>query len=395
MCKRILPLILALGIACTTVAQENDGIVYPNTFFASFSVGGNSYTKNHEGGFAVPSVSLSGGVWLAMPLAVQLNADAMLNDGNALVAVDANFKWDLNATFFHVYNRRFLYPVPFYPILGLGTLFVPGAGEDQSKNAFQLSLGLQAPFRVADHWDAMLQYKCIFLPQGFDGSQGDNYLHTFGIGLLWRQSYDPYHRRIERYTRGIAEDWFLGLGVGPNYSAFELFTNPDLGGFEMFGWAPEVMVGRNFSNFWSVRFVLGGLTAHEAYDTVEQRPGNGYRYGYLHADVLLNVSNLIWRGRGVRFNMLPYLGAGPVWRFDDPTFKIAANAGLQLRYYLSRHSDIYLDARYVMVEPSVGGGEGPSGKFYGVGLPSLTLGYIYNFGHNTTRYRIPLDEVRR
>ena len=35
----------------------------------------------------------------------------------------------------------------------------------------------------------------------------------------------------------------------------------------MIGLAPEFMMGRNFSNFWTIRVMLGGLTAHEQYDS--------------------------------------------------------------------------------------------------------------------------------
>lgn len=398
--KKLLLSVLLLGCLVAARAQENDGIVYSNTLFGSFSLGGYAYGHNHESSFGAPAVNLTGGVWLASPLAFQIGVDGIMGSnaaGNSAMFLFANaeFKWDANSTFFHIYNKNYLSPIPFYPILGLGAAWRMNMDGSHLDNAFQMMLGLQAPYRVSDYMDAIFQYKCYFLPQGFDNSPEGNVMHTLGVGLLFRQSMEPFHRRTERYTRSISEDWFFGVGIGPNYSAFDLFTNPNLGGTSMIGVTPEIMFGRNFSNFWSVRFVLNGLTAHEAFDTIRMAPGQAYRYSHLHADLMLNVSNLIFRGRGVRFNMLPYLGAGPVWRYDNISFDVAAEVGLLFRYYLSRKSDIYLDARYLMVAPSIGGGMGPSEAFYGVGLPSLTVGYIYNFGHNTTRYRIPIYEVPR
>ncbi|MBR4783126.1 MAG: hypothetical protein IK023_04480, partial [Bacteroidaceae bacterium] len=96
--------------------------------------------------------------------------------------------------------------------------------------------------------------------------------------------------------------------------------------------------------------------------------------------------------RGARMGIMPYLGAGPVWRYDNVYFDYSADLGLVLRYYLDRKSDLYLDMKYVIVRPSFAGGTGPTGDFYGVGLPSLMVGYIYNFGHNSTRYRMPLNK---
>lgn len=397
--KKIL-LIPLLIVACSMQvhAQENDGLVYPNTFYGSFSVGAFGYSHSGECGFGAPAANLTAGVWLTNPLAFQLSCDGVLGTnaaGNSslFLLAGAEFKWDANATLFHVYNQDYLRPIPVYPILGLGGLWlkdISGTSEEID-NSFQMMLGFQAPFRLMSRVDAILQYKCYFLPQGFDGSHGDNYLHLFGLGLMYRQADDPFHRRTERYTRSIDEDWFFGLGIGPNYSAFDLFNNPNSGGLAMVGVAPEIMVGRNYSNFWTVRLELGGFVGHEQYDTV-LATAESYRYSFLHADLMLNVSNLIAHGYGVNFNVMPYLGAGPIWRYDNPVFDIAANAGIMFRYYLSRKSDLYLDCRYVIVPPHIGGGTAPSGKYYSVGLPGITLGYIFNFGRNTTRYRMPLNK---
>ena len=264
--KKICILLATIGLALGARAQEgNYGLVYPNSFYGSFAVGANLLHTGHESSFGVPSVNLTGGVWLASPLAFQIALDGALNDGQLLALVSAEFKWDVNSTFFHVYSNRFLKPIPFYTTLGLGMSVLSDMEDAASHdNSFQVSLGLQVPCRLTDHTDAILQYRCVFMPQGFAGSHGDNFFHTFGLGLQYRQSADPYHRRTERYTRSIGEDWFISLGVGPNYSSFEPFTNPNAWHTEMIGWAPEVAVGRNFSNFWSVRFVLNGAVRHGA-----------------------------------------------------------------------------------------------------------------------------------
>jgi hypothetical protein len=55
--------------------------------------------------------------------------------------------------------------------------------------------------------------------------------------------------------------------------------------------------------------------------------------------------------------------------------------------------DFYIDLKYIMVPPRVAGEAGPSGSIFGVGYPMLTFGYIHNFGHSTTRYRMPLNST--
>ena len=396
-------LLLSAMMVCVTLglwAQENDGLIYPNAMFGSVSVGAFDYAHNGESAFGAPSFGVTGGCWVGNSLAAQFAVDGVLAPNTAgnntlFLFVGPEFKWDVNATFFHVYNKNYLYPVPFYPLLGLGFSMCNLGDTAAVDYAFHMMLGLQVPYRINERLDAMLQYKCYFLRQGFDKSPGDNYMHTFGIGLLFSQRRDPFHRRTIFSTREKTEDWFFGVGIGANYSAFDIFTNPNRGGTTMIGVAPELMIGRNLSNFWSMRVQLGGLSAHEMYDTVRQEAGQSYSFSHIHADLMLNVSNLIWRQRGVKFNLMPYLGAGPVWRYDNLTFDVGADFGFFLRYYVSHKSDIYFDAKYLMVAPHIGGGRGPSDKFYGVGIPSVTVGYIYNFGHHTTRYRMPLYEVNR
>lgn len=394
-------MLLSALLVCTILsvsAQENDGMIYPNAMFASFNVGGYGYAHSGESAFGAPSFGLTGGCWVGTSLAAQLAFDGILAPNTAgnntlFLFAGGEFKWDVNSTFFHVYNKNYLWPVPFYPLAGIG-LVACGLGDSASVDyAFHVMLGLQVPYRINTNLDAIFQYKCYFLRQGFDNSAGDNYMHTFGVGLLYSQRRDPFHRRTTVSTRYRNEDWFFGIGIGANYSAFDLFTNPNLGGSSMLGVAPEIMVGRNFSNFWSLRVQLGGLTAHQAYDTVHQAAGLSYRFSHIHADIMFNVSSLIWRQRGVRFHFMPYFGAGPVWRYDELTFDVGADLGFFFRYYLSDKSDVYLDAKYLMVAPAIGGGRGPSGDFYGVGLPSLTVGYIYNFGTHTTRYRKTVFEL--
>lgn len=396
--KKLLSIFALLCCALSLTAQENDGVIYPNSVFASFQVGGYAYSREAGTLFSAPMVEVTGGFWVANPLAIQVSLDGFAGtrpNGNnaAYLFANTDFKWDVNSTFFHVYNKNFLSPFPVYPIfgIGMGTCLDFDSASD-SDYAFVMSLGLQAPYRIGDKTDVMLQYRCYLLPVGFDGN--GKAIHTFGVGFNFRRSDEPFHRRTERSSRAKGEDWFIGVGIGPNYSSFDLFTNPYHGGWSMMGVAPEVMIGRNFSNFWTVRVQLAGLTGHQIYDTLHATAGQSYRFSYAHVDLMFNVSSLIWRQRGASFNIMPYFGAGPVWRYDNLSFSNAADAGLFLRQYITHRSDLYLDMRYLMVPPRIGGSRGPSDKFYGVGLPSITVGYVYNFGHNTTRYRIPLTDLR-
>ena len=108
---------------------------------------------------------------------------------------------------------------------------------------------------------------------------------------------------------------------------------------------------------------------------------------------MINLTHLANFRRGQKWNFMPYLGAGPVWRYGDaPKFHVAADAGLFIRRFIDNAGDFYIDLKYIMVPPRVAGNTGPSGSILGVGYPSITFGYIHNFGRSTTRFRQPVND---
>ena len=393
-------ILTTLMLACCCLAIHAQPIVKPGSLYASVNGGAFAYSHSGTTVFGVPTFGVEVGSWLMKPLAFQIAYDGAIapsaiegsSDNPLFSFMSAEFKWDVNATFFNVYNKTFQYPIPFYPMIGLGMLIrepVTVNGKSTSiANKFQAMLGLQLPVRLTNHLSASLEYKCFLQPEDFDGTKGLSSMHLFTMGLMWRQSDDPFYRKAAFESRGTDEDWFVGVGIGPNYSSFDLFTNKHHGGLAMVGVAPEIMFGRNFSNFWTVRFEATGLTGHQVFDTVRQEAGDAFTFTMIHADLMMNLSHAFGFKRGVHWSIMPYLGAGTIWRYDNVRFDMAADFGIFFRRYISREGDLFVDLKYIMAAPgSIGGGNIPSGKFYGFGLPSLTVGYIHNFGHSTTRYR--------
>ena len=300
-------------------------------------------TTGFSGGIGV-------GKWILNPLAGHIALDFMSvpsvrNEDymTTMASASAEFLWDFNATFFRVKHWR----VNVYPMIGLGitlrsaysTADGKTIGTDREVHGM---LGLNIPVRLGYGWDFTLQYKGLILPESFDAAGKAVFAHSVTGGFTHNFTESPFNRRTEHESRSTSEDWFIGIGLGPNYSAFELFTNPNQS-FGMVGVAPEIMFGRNFSNFWTIRFEGTGLIGHEAYDTVTAQAGDGYTFTMIHADVLLNFSHLFNYKRGVRWNFLPYLGAGAIWRYDNVMFDMAADFGLMTRYYLNSSGDLFID----------------------------------------------------
>lgn len=396
-------LTLMLAAACVGASAQREAAYADNTFFWSLGVGGTFYQHSGTSAIGVPAGGLYLGRWLMKPLAFRLAADVVMapsyqqqsSGGSSMFLFgSAEFMWDVNATFFHVYNKNILLPCPVYPLIGLGLAYAPGGNNVSADHDFQAMLGFNFPVRIAPKWDLFMEYKCFFLPQTFDQSYKNNYMHTAVVGLTHRWADSPYGRRTAFETRNNDEDWFAGFGAGMSFSSFG-FEHMFDGVGRLWIPTPEGMFGRNYSNVWTIRFELSGFFARERYTQLSDstgRPGRWYTYNYLHADFMLNASHLFNFNRGVKWNFLPYLGAGPIVRYSSrPTFTVAANGGLMARRYIDQMGDFYIDLKYVMAPPRFAGNNNGGGGIFSVGYPMITMGYIYNFGHSTTRYRMPVN----
>ena len=391
--KIIISVMLVLGCAG---AQAQIGTDFGVNMFMSMG-GGISYYQNESKN--VP-IGFSGGIavgkWILSPLAGRVGLDFQsvpkeykTDENYNFASASMEFLWDFNSTFTRIKHWR----VNFYPIIGLG-VYIRAAYKYEdisyaSNREVHGLLGFNVPVRISGGWDAFLEYKCYFLPAYYDGGGNATYMHSLTAGVTHNFTESPFHRRTEYESRSTDEDWFVGVGLGPNYSSFDLFTNKHHGGFAMVGVAPEIMFGRNFSNFWTIRFEATGLTGHEVYDTVRQEAGDAFTFTMVHADVMMNLSHALDFKRGAHWSIMPYLGAGTIWRYDKVKFDMAADFGIFFRRYISHAGDLFVDVKYIMAAPRIGGGRVPSGSVYGFGLPSITVGYIHNFGQSSTRYRIP------
>lgn len=408
-------LLLSLLLACSAVgvsAQENSAYA-DNTFFLSLNAGGSYYMHSGTGEMGVPAAGFYLGRWIMCPLAFRFAGDMVMappfkQEGTGATATylmaSTEFMWDVNATFFHVYNKNFLYPFPVYPLIGLGLMYMPEGDGYSGERDFQGMLGFQLPVRIAKQWDLYLEYKCFFLPYNFENSNGANMMHTATLGITRRWSDNPYGRRTGFESRNTSEDWFTGFGVGMLFNSYE-FEHVGRWDSKLYNITGDMMVGRNYSDIWTIRFELSGFfgrgRAHigttsdidengDLVTTETMNPGKWYTFNSLHTDFMINLSHLANFNRGVKWNFLPYLGAGPVWKYRDPVFTLGADAGIMARRYIDNMGDFYIDLKYLIVPPRFTGETGPEGYYYGVGFPMLTFGYICNFGHSTTRYRIPV-----
>ncbi|MBP3763874.1 MAG: hypothetical protein J6I49_08380 [Bacteroidales bacterium] len=409
--KKLLIVLVAMGLAAGVGAQKvlslkENAFLSLNGGMTMYLYAGDSPTMGYNASAAL-------GQWIIRPLAFRLAYDGVFApsysktlaglDGDVVFhMVSGQFLWDIPATLgrVHLFGNH----LGIYPIVGLGLL---RRGSDpnlaSADNEFQTMLGLQLAWhRERDsRLDIFLEAKNFFLPQGFDGSHGSNNFLNANLGLsyYWGRSY--YRGRRANESRNIQEDWFIGFGGGALFSSFEFEYFLDKKALKLWHYVPEVMLGRNYSSAWTIRFELTGLFARERYKqqqvlnpdgsiSTEYVPGLPYKFTMLHADLMLNLLGLDGTRPGRKWAIMPYIGAGPIWRYDShPVFNVAGDAGLFFRRYISPEGDFYMDLKYIMVTPRTAGGYGPSGNILGVGYPMFTIGYIHNFNHSTTGYRQP------
>ena len=394
--KLILTAILAC--VCLQMHAQREAAYADNTFFLSFNAGATYYQHSGTGQLGIPSAGVYFGRWLMRPLAFRLAVDhinapayAANSAANANhILGSAEFMWDVNSTFFHVYNKTFQYPCPIYPLIGLGLIYrLPGDDFGADRDV-QAMLGFQLPVRISLLWDMALEYKLFFLPQRFDESNGDNYMHTITLGLTRRWSDDPFRRRTAFESRNTGEDWFTGFGVGALFNSFD-FAHMFDGEGKLWNITGDMMVGRNYSNIWTIRFELSGFFARERYDDETETAGLWYTFNSLHTDFMINLSHLTSFRNGQKWNFLPYLGAGPIWRYRNSVFTLSADAGILFRRYIDNMGDFFVDVKYIAVPPRFTGNPGDIRGYLSVGFPMITVGYICNWGHSTTRYRMPVN----
>lgn len=396
--------LVVLSVLVCTGLPAQVGNSFSTNLFLSGQAGIGNYS-NQAGGAWGMTGGVELGKWIAEPVALRLGLDVLnvpcmaqsenINHGISGALESREATMFINAGIQTLWDPLPLigrapqdWYVRFYPLLGIGA----SVGDTGTLlTEFNMVFGMHIPFSFNRYSGVagFIEGKYYLLPDRFDRGHDGASMSSITVGLTKRFNQDPYHRRTARESREANDDWFVGFGIGANYSAFDIITNPNRGGLSMIGLAPELMVGRNISNFWTLRLELTGLTAHQMYDTITQQPGDGYSFTYLHADIMVNLTHAVYYRRGVKWNILPYLGTGPVWRYDEDKMDMAGNIGLMFRRYVSARSDFYIDAKYIMVPPAIGGSRGPSDSVYGIGLPTLTAGYIYNFGTSSTRYRLP------
>ena len=212
-------------------------------------------------------------------------------------------------------------------------------------------------------------------------------------------------------TNGFGSNWMVGIGGGFNTTVaeglqpFATFTPAN-------NWAAEAFVGKWFTPTIGVRAGYKGVMNNFGYDTeVYTSPnfasGEQIRFGYVHGDVMWNLSNALSGYKETRFwDFVPYVGGGFLGINNGWTDnKFAVSAGLYNKVRLNNTVNLFLDASVLATENPVGLRKVEDGApvvtsatphvqrpLY---MPSVTVGVTFNLGTKKNFDRFTSVGVRK
>ena len=186
-------------------------------------------------------------------------------------------------------------------------------------------------------------------------------------------------------TNKFFDNWFLQVAGGANYDMDFAFAAINDNADFMSGWGLNVKanLGKWFDPVWGARLGWTGLangTLVKGTDWEFATPGKGYTYNYIHADGLVNLSNLFAGYKETRcINFIGYVTAGAAFQdklFGVATRSFAAGAGLEMPIRLGGVVSIVPAIECVGMNAKVFGGHDLGA------VASATLGLQFNLGKN-------------
>lgn len=186
-------------------------------------------------------------------------------------------------------------------------------------------------------------------------------------------------------TNKFFDNWFLQVAGGLNHDqdyVINLLKGED--GFKYgMGLNVKANLGKWFDPCWGARIGWTGLVNGELVEGSGAEfatPGNGATFNYIHADGLVNISNLFGGYKETRcISFVPYFTAG--YAFQNKMFGVdergfAAGLGLEIPIRLGGVVSIVPAVEYICTRAQVF-----NGQDFG-GVQSATLGLNFNLGKN-------------
>ena len=248
------------------------------------------------------------------------------------------------------------------------------SADDSRDNELMLVPGVFYEHRIFNDVLLHLEIKSLLFPPDFDHNAHISSQLMFTAGILHRFSNHPYQATYATSHIESRKNWYFSVAAGANSFIYKgVPSTSSL--LSQVGPTVDVAVGHYVSPVWGLRMSLSGgisSTHRSSFTTLAA-----------HGDVLFNINNMIYPQQNRRFNMSVYAGAGLIGNFSNGNVEALVHVGVLPRIWLSLSSDIFFDARY-MVMPARFTGLSSAG-ILSTGMLSAQIGYCYNFSVGTHR----------
>lgn len=233
---------------------------------------------------------------------------------------------------------------------------------------YGLQGSLQARFNVSENVD-------IFVEPQLKTTYAKGYANSLdkGIRVMAGFNYKFGNHRKERGTTAGSTDEkpalanYVALTGGPGiFSEGVKRSTVDkiCGGL-------DIVYGRQFT-------YVSALQAGLGYDFIGRSRGKDIAIGNIHADYMLNITQLIDCDPDRKFHISAFAGLGMGWsNYHKSSVGLTAQGGLQFKWAVSRSVDILAEPRATLWQPRVCNIPGNTTHF--TGAPKLMVGLSYKF----------------
>lgn len=387
---KVLFIVVLMSLISVNLAQGQVDAL--GTTFVSIGGGLNTYANDHLGLMDTRGKAFEGtlGTWVSGSVGMrgQLSLQYATNLDTAQSAYyygHFDLFWSPVSSFCGFTPNR---PFDLRLLYGIGLVHAVA----HSDNDFSLDVGLQFAARIQDRLWAYLEVKDYIHPSLFDNNEFISHVATASVGLSYHLNENAAYGKTNVFQPTPTSDWFVNFAVlGVNMLQYR-GAGPLSERTDLLSPAAEIAIGKNFTVTWGGRLALSGiqLKSREAipqpYGAADKILEQNYSFYTFHGDIMCNLSHLVTQQDYFnRLSVYGYVGAGVIYRPDYSSQKQAVfMGGLFGKFLLTYHSDIFFDMRYGYTPSRFMHLTIPQGRF-SVGMVTVSMGYVYNFGDSRCR----------
>lgn len=358
-----------------TVKAQNNALV--DQLYFGASAGANTYLNGERGSLEQMRYHFDAMAGLSLYKRVGFRGQLLLyNAVNGVGVGSFYFGGHFDMTYRLVsWNRKDqLRPNELQGFLGFGVVRRLRNALQGADNDFCVAVGVNFTTPLYNNTYLLAEVGAIATPSHFDNNERVSCWLSGSVGVMHRLSNNPYRNGIAGSSQKNEEDWYLSIGAGLNTMVYSPAPSMKERVKEL-GPDVSVAIGKYLSPVTNIRLSMTGVQA----GMMQKR----FMAANLHGDILFNINNMFYPKQNRVWNFSVLVGGGIINRWDYRIAMPVIRGGMQLRLWVSKQSDLYLEGSYDMMPSEFA--HLKYGQRMGVGMAEVKLGYCYNLGRGTRR----------